>query len=138
MADLLDHITRGNVLLLDRGGSHRFGGLFLCHGLRLELLLEAVEGDDDANLAKVFVELDCVLQDVEEGLPVDVPVRAGPIRDQVLLHDLCLQILLLHHVVEGLEELEDRLRDGLGLILHIARELVHVELGVGHLARHHE
>jgi len=96
-----------------------------------------VEGDHDPDLAIILVELDGVLEDVEEGFSVDVPVGAGPARDKVAFNHLHGQVLLLQGVVEGGKEVKDHLGDGLLLGFERADELVHVELRMRHLGSDH-
>ena len=70
-----------------------------------KFLLEGVIRDHDLNLTVLIAELDRVLNDVVERLLVELPVRADPVGDQVRLHHVHLNVLLLELVVEGSHEL---------------------------------
>jgi hypothetical protein len=96
-----------------------------------------MERDHDLDLPIVLVKLDGVLEDMEKGLSVDVPVGAGPARNEVAFDHLHRYVLLLQRVVEGGKEVEDQLGDRLLHGLERADELVHVELRMRHLGSYH-
>jgi len=93
---------------------------------------------DDFDVAPLGVELDGVLQDVEDDFLVEAPVAAGPLRDQVRLHDRYAQTLLLQRVVERRQKVNQHLRDGRLRRLEVAHQLVHVRARVRQLRRQHK
>ena len=96
-----------------------------------------MEGDNELNLTLIVVELDSVLNQMEKRLVVTLPVRSDPVGDQICLHHINLQIVELGTVVEGRKEFEQVLGQRAGQTLEFSLKLVHVQLGVRHLAADH-
>ena len=105
-----------------------------------ELIFECVKANlyMDPSVLRLSVELHRVLNDMKQGLPVDVPVRAGPFRNRVALAHLNLDLIVPNLLVERLQKLENHLADGLFLLgLEVAHEHLGGELSVRHLAHEH-
>ena len=63
----------------------------------------------DPSVLRLFVELNRILNDMKQGLLVDIPVRVRPFRYLIALDHLDLDLIILNLLVERLQKLENHL-----------------------------
>jgi len=100
---------------------------------KLEALLQVVVADDDRDLATEFVELDCVLHEMEHDLLVDLPVTVDVSGDVLGSLDLNLDLAVLEHAQERSQEAANQLRDRCVKTGELELQVPHVDLGLSHL-----
>ena len=63
----------------------------------------------DPSVLRLFVELNRILNDMKQGLLVDIPVRVRPFRYLIALDHLDSDLIILNLLVERLQKLENHL-----------------------------
>lgn len=102
-----------------------------------ELVFKSVEAEYDLDEAVVSVEFDCVLDNMEQDVLEEVPVRVGPARNLIDFNHFNLDPFILKQVLEGLEKFKNQVGHGLLGLLEFDHEHFHVEFCQRHLAHDH-